>query len=144
MTTFENVMDRTTNLMHMIMKNHMKKILTALICFVFSLTVSAQSKTDVKNILGEWTYSAPDAPYGYENGKVNLAQEKGKLLAKVNIQGNILIVKDFTITENMYKATFFLDGAYVCLTFKEDGNVLKGEATAEGMEIPVTFKRIKK
>lgn len=127
------------------MKTNMMRVLTTLVCLFFCITISAQKKTvDVNQIVGNWTYSAPNAPYGYQDGKIELKQEKGKLVAVVNIQGNVMTIRDIKANGNKYKTSFYLDGADIDLTLLQQGDKLKGEAYAEGMNIDVTLKRVKK
>lgn len=129
------------------MKTSMVKILATLVCVLLSVTLSAQNQkksVDVNKIVGHWIYAAPDAPYGYQDGKIEFKQEKGKLVAKVNIQGNVLTVSNIKVTDNKYTASFYLDGADVNLTMVQNNCKLKGEAHAEGMNIAVTFERLKK
>ena len=126
------------------MKTNIVKFLAMFFCLFFSVTISAQKKAvDVNKIVGNWTYSAPDAPYGYQDGTIELKQEKGKLVAKVHIQGSVMTISDIKTDGNQYKASFYLDGAEISLTLTQNDSKLEGEAYAEGMDIAIIFKRVK-
>jgi hypothetical protein len=88
-TTFGTLFKSITHLIHKIMGTNMKKAFTTLLCLLFCITISAQDKAaDLSKLVGDWSFSAPDAPYGYQDGSFQIKQENGKLTAKVNIQGS--------------------------------------------------------
>ncbi len=123
----------------------MKKAFTALLCLLFCITISAQDKAaDFSKLVGDWSFSAPDAPYGYQAGSFQIRQENGKLTAKVDIQGSILEIRDIKARGDKYFGSFYVDGTPVDLTMIQEGNTLKGMADAGGMQIPVKFKKTKK
>lgn len=127
------------------MKTNMKKLFTALLCLLFCVTISAQDKaTDFSKLVGDWSFSAPDAPYGYQDGSFQVRQENGKLTVKVNIQGSTLELKDIQVKGDTYTSSFYVDGTPVDLTMTQKGNKLEGMVDAEGMQIPVKFKKMKK
>ena len=52
------------------MGTNMKKALTTLLCLLFCITISAQDKAaDLSKLVGDWSFSAPDAPYGYQDSR---------------------------------------------------------------------------
>lgn len=144
-TNFGTLLKPITHLIRKIMETNMKKILTTLLCLLFCVALQAQDKAaDVSKIVGDWSFSAPDAPYGYQDGTLRLKQEKGKLVAQVNIQGTTLEVKNIRIDGNTYTSSFYVDGTSVELSLTQNESHLEGIANAAGMEIPVTLKKTKK
>ena len=124
---------------------NMKKAFTTLLCLLFCITISAQDKAaDLSKFVGDWSFSAPDAPYGYQDGSFQIKQENGKLTAKVNIQGSTLEINDIKAKGDTYTSSFYVDGTPVDLTMTQKGNELEGMADAGGMQIPVKFKKTKK
>lgn len=112
---------------------------------MFCITISAQDKAaDFSKLVGDWSFSAPDAPYGYQDGSFQIKQENGKLTAKVNIQGSTLEINDIKAKGDTYTSSFYVDGTPVDLTMTQKGNKLEGMADAGGMQIPVKFKKTKK
>ena len=99
---------------------------------------------DLSKLVGDWSFSAPDAPYGYQDGSFQIKQENGKLTAKVNIQGSTLEINDIKAKGDTYTSSFYVDGTPVDLTMTQKGNKLEGMADAGGMQIPVKFKKTKK
>ena len=120
-------------------------IFTTLLCLLFCIAISAQDKAaDLSKLVGDWSFSAPDAPYGYQDGSFQIKQENGKLTAKVNIQGSTLEINDIKAKGDTYTSSFYVDGTPVDLTMTQKGNKLEGMADAGGMQIPVKFKKTKK
>ena len=118
-TTFGTLFKSITHLIHKIMGTNMKKAFTTLLCLLFCITISAQDKAaDLSKLVGDWSFSAPDAPYGYQDGSFQIKQEN--------------------------TSSFYVDGTPVDLTMTQKGNELEGMADAGGMQIPVKFKKTKK
>ncbi len=144
-TTFGTLFKSITHLIHKIMGTNMKRAFTTLLCLLFCITISAQDKAaDFSKLVGDWSFSAPDAPYGYQDGSFQIKQENGKLTAKVNIQGSTLEINDIKAKGDTYTSFFYVDGTPVDLTMTQKGNELEGMADAGGMQIPVKFKKTKK
>lgn len=117
-------------------------VLSALFCFLFCIAVSAQERgQDVSKIVGKWSYSAPDAPYGYQDGSLEFKSEKGKLTAKINIQGSVIEVKEIKVHGDTYSSSFYVDGNPIDLSITQNESKLEGIADTGGVSIPVTFRR---
>ena len=51
------------------MKTNMGKVFTTLLCMMMCLSLYAQEFT-LGMVVGSWNFSAPDAPYGYQKGRI--------------------------------------------------------------------------
>lgn len=49
------------------MKTNMGKVFVAFLCMMMCLSLNAQDLTPGM-VVGMWNFSAPDAPYGYQEG----------------------------------------------------------------------------
>ena len=122
------------------MKANMKKAFAALLCMMMCLSLYAQDKSG--SVVGKWSYSAPDAPYGYQEGTCQFKENGCKLSAVFTISGSEMTVGEIKKENQTYKCEFYVDGTDVYLTFKQvDKNKLSGNADAGGMEIPVVFTK---
>ncbi|RHJ92920.1 hypothetical protein [Parabacteroides bouchesdurhonensis] len=124
------------------MKTNVMKFMYVVFCMFICTMVSAQNS---EKPTGNWEFSASDAPYGYQEGTCFFKAKNGKLTATVKVSGRELKIDDIKAQDNtdMYKCQFYLDGASVELSFKfSDNKITNGLANAEGMSIPVTFKKI--
>lgn len=123
------------------MKTNMGKVFVAFLCMMMCLSLNAQDLTPGM-VVGMWNFSAPDAPYGYQEGTCQIKKTGENLSAVFTISGTEMTVKEIKKENNSYKCNFYVDGTYVSLTFKqEDKNKLTGNADAEGMAIPVVFTK---
>ncbi|WP_293670155.1 hypothetical protein [uncultured Parabacteroides sp.] len=119
----------------------MKKAFATLLCMMMCLSLYAQDKSG--SIVGKWNFSAPDAPYGYQEGTCQFKKDGAKLSAVFTISGTDMTVSEIKKENETYKCEFYVDGTDVYLTFKQvDKNKLSGNADAEGMEMSIVFTRI--
>lgn len=121
------------------------KLICALLCMLLSVVVYAQDKSkDVERLLGAWSYVAPEAPYGYQDGTVHFKQSEGKLSAELKVSYSTVAIKEVVKKGEVYMCDLYVDGSPVSLSFSHKGDVLEGTANTEVGAIPVTLKRVKK
>lgn len=126
------------------MKNKFRFLICTLMCILLSAGVYAQKEGKKgSDITGKWNYEAPTAPYGYNQGKIDILNKAGKLSAKLDIQGNITAINEIKQTGNTYTCTLYIEGANVDITLQPEGAKLTGKAEVNGDVMPVTFSRIK-
>lgn len=122
------------------MKANMVKIFATFLCMMMCLALYAQDNSGM--VIGMWDFSAPDAPYGYQEGTCQIKKTGEKLSAVLTIGGMEMNVNEIKKEDKSFKCNFYVDGTAVSLTFKpEEKNKLTGIADAEGMTIPVTFTK---
>lgn len=127
------------------MKTNMKRGIYILLCMLFSITIYAQDKAkDAGKLVGSWSFSAPEAPYGYQEGSVHFKHAEGKVTAELKINNSTISINDIQKKGDAYTCNLYVDGSAVNLSLKPKGDVLEGVANAEGSDIPVAFKRMKK
>lgn len=117
------------------------KVLCTLMCMLLSVSLYAQ---DAGKLIGSWTYSALDAPYGYQEGSIDFKLTDGKLSAELKIQGSVIRVEDIKQDKNRYLFDLYVDGSPVSMEIIQKKNLLEGTANAEGRIISVAFKHDKK
>ena len=123
------------------MKTNKGKVFVAFLCMMMCLSLNAQDLTPGM-VVGMWNFSAPNAPYGYQEGTCQIRKTGENLSAVFTIGNAEMTVIEIKRENNSYKCNFYVDGTYVSLTFKqEDKNKLTGNANAEGMVIPVVFTK---
>lgn len=123
------------------MKTNMMRVLSMLVCMLLSASLYAQ---DASKLIGSWSYSAPDAPYGYQEGGLHFKQVNGKLSAELKIQSSVIRIEEIKQDGNRYLCNLYVDGNPVSLEIVQNKNLLEGKADAGEGTIPVTFKRNKK
>jgi hypothetical protein len=119
----------------------MKKLMVIICSLLLCIVLHAQNK-DIANL---WAFSAPDAPYGYQEGIFLIKEQEGKLNGEVKIQQSTVVVKEIKKDGDFYTCSFYVDGQAIDVKFNTTGkNELQGQATGGGMDIPFTAKPAKK
>ena len=122
------------------MKTQVMKATFMICCMLFNVTIFAQNSSESQSELkGNWVYSAPDAPYGYQDGIIEFKNVDGKLTATVKINGSSYTIKTVSKNENQYTGSLYVDGNDVDITLIPDANKITGTAVVSGWEIPVTL-----
>ncbi len=121
----------------------MKRFLIVLCSVLIVFGAQAQKKTNT--IVNMWEYSAPNAPYGYQEGVFHIMEENGKLKGEVIIQQSRVSIPEITKVNNEYRCSFYIDGQAMDVSMKQKSKIqLEGQALGGGMEIPFTCKPVKK
>ncbi|WP_319480454.1 hypothetical protein [uncultured Draconibacterium sp.] len=123
----------------------MKKLI--LIIFVFALTanfVNATERPSNKDIVGEWKYDAPNAPYGYNVGNFVFEEQEGNLKGYVKFEGNNKVdLQNITYKDDVLKFGLYVDYDYVSLKINVEGEEMKGIVNTPEGEMPITAKKVK-
>ena len=92
------------------MKNIAFKGILLLSIIVLSSFTVKDSFVKVKKILGEWEYSVPDAPYGYQNGVLVLSKVDGVLAGEMVMEGQGTPLEEVVFEKNVLKAKMYVQG----------------------------------
>lgn len=123
----------------------MKKLLViAFLIGIVAGTVDMAVAAGNKDVVGEWKYEVPSAPYGYEKGVLIIAEKEGKLAGEVKFaDGYKIELKNIIYAEGEFKCGLYVDYEYVSVKAKIEGKKMKGSvATPEG-EMPITAEKVK-
>lgn len=123
----------------------MKKLLVfAFLVAIVAGTVNAATATVSADLVGEWKYEVPTAPYGYEAGTLVFAEKEGKLAGEVKFEDGYKIeLKNITYAEGVLKCGLYVDYEYVSIKAKVDGKALTGAVNSPEGEMKLTAKKIK-
>jgi hypothetical protein len=111
--------------------------------FVTMAVYAGTMDSNSDKLKGNWTYSLPDAPYGYQDGSIEFKEVDGKLTAVAHIGTSSYTIKEIKKEGDTFHCSLFVDGNDVKVSIKPEKEELTGTVTAEGWEMPVTFKKIK-
>lgn len=123
----------------------MKKvvILTLLVAF-FAGVASATVSQGNEDIIGEWKYEVPSAPYGYEKGVLVLEEKEGKLAGHIKFEDGYKIeLKNITYAESVFKCGLYVDYEYVSIKAKIEGKKLAGAVDTPEGEMKITATKVK-
>lgn len=127
------------------MKTQMTKTLAIFGFLLFTMAVYAGTMETAKDKLkGNWSYSLPDAPYGYQDGIIEFKETDGQLTAVAKIGNSTYDIKEIKKEGDTYHCSLYVDGSDVKVSIKPDKEKLTGIVLADGWEMPITFKPIKK
>lgn len=117
----------------------MRKLLIVLGLFFITgvfFNINAQSS---KTIIGDWKYSVPEAPYGYEKGVIALV-EKDKALSGdlVFDSGYKVKLSNVTLKADTLRLGVYVDSEYVTVVSKVKGNKMEG--TVDSSQGKMTLK----
>lgn len=123
----------------------MKKLFViAFLMAVVSGTVFASVTQNNKEVVGEWKYEVPTAPYGYEKGVLVFNEKEGKLVGEVKFEDGYKIeLKNITYTENTVTCGLYVDYEYVSVKAKVDGKKMTGAVNTPEGEMKITAEKIK-
>ncbi len=123
----------------------MKKLFViAFLMAVVSGTVFASVTQNNKEVVGEWKYEVPTAPYGYEKGVLVFNEKEGKLVGEVKFEDGYKIeLKNITYTENTVTCGLYVDYEYVSVKAKVEGKKMTGAVNTPEGEMKITAEKIK-
>lgn len=123
----------------------MKKLLVfAFLAAIVAGTVNAAVATANKEVVGEWKYEVPTAPYGYEAGTLIFTEKEGELAGQVKFaDGYKIDLKKITYADGVLKCGLYVDYEYISIKAKVDGKTLTGAVDTPEGEMKVTAKKIK-
>lgn len=123
----------------------MKRIIAsaALVMLLFvSMSFSPdEAAFGVKKFVGLWEYDAPNAPYGYQNGLINLTKEKKSLKGTISIGSYTSDLDEIQTEKNSLTSVIIVEGERVELELNFEKNSFEGLAKSSQGNIPISGKR---
>ncbi len=123
----------------------MKRIISSaavvLLLFVTMSFTADEAAFGVKKFVGVWEYEAPNAPYGYQNGVINLIKEKKALKGSISIGSNSSDLDEIVTKKNKLTGVVIVEGDRVTLELNFDKDTFEGVAMSSQGDIPLTGKR---
>jgi len=123
----------------------MKKLLVfAFLIAIVAGTVNAAVGAGNNDVIGEWKYEVPSAPYGYEKGTLVINEKEGKLAGHVKFEDGYKIeLKNLTYGEGVLKCGLYVDYEYVSIKAKVEGKKLTGAVDTPEGEMKITASKVK-
>lgn len=126
------------------MKYKITLFLSSLLVFIF-IGTNGLSAAD-KEPVGKWKFSAPDAPYGYNQGIIEIIKEADEYSARLSFSGMDYKydLEKVKYEEEKISFSIYLEGEniFVLLTFNDEDNI-SGKASYSMGEIPLYATRQK-
>ena len=112
-----------------------------MLLFVSMSFTSEEAAFGVKKFVGIWEFEAPNAPYGYQNGLINLTKEKKSLNGTISIGSYTSDLDEIETEKNKMTGVVIVEGERVQLELNFDKNSFEGMAKSSQGNIPMTGKR---
>jgi len=123
----------------------MKKalILTVLFALVISLNVVV-AQNNKKDVIGNWKYEVPSAPYGYEKGTLVISEKEGKLAGEVKFSDGYKIeMKTVAYESGVLKCGLYVDSNYVSISGKVEDEKITGTVNTPDGELKLSAEKQK-
>ena len=121
----------------------MKKLFYAFVILFITasgLTLSAQNQKDV---VGNWKYEVAQAPYGYNEGTIEIKNLKDKLIGEVNFHsGQAVKMQKLTMRNDTIWANIYVDSENVQLIAKISNSKMKGSVNTSMGEMTLKADKI--
>lgn len=93
--------------------------------------------------VGTWQYSAPQAEYPYEKGKIVFSTEGKELKAFVETNGQKVSAWQLNVADNKASFTITIEGEPVEVSLEIKGSELTGTASYSGGKVSLLGKKAK-
>jgi len=125
------------------MKNLILKGSLVLILFVTASFLTINKDTSDMKMVGSWEYSAPDAPYEYQEGEIHFLLQDDKLVGFVSIDGYKIELEDVVVKGDNVTCEVYVEGESVTLELKFKKKSFTGTASYSEGTLEFTGKKIK-
>ena len=112
--------------------------ISILLLMVF-VSANAQDQQIKKEIIGTWNYTADEAPYEYQKGKIIFYEEGGALKAKLDMKYNTMHAQKIEIEGREIVCTAYVEYELVTITLTLKDGKLDGNADTSEGKLPVTL-----
>lgn len=109
----------------------------------FAGIVKATISPANKDVIGEWKYEVPTAPYGYEKGVMSISEKEGKLVGEVKMaDGYKVELKNVEFADGILKCGLYIDYDYINVSSKIEGKKMTGTVKTPQGDMNLTAEKI--
>lgn len=96
-----------------------------------------------KDVLGEWKFESPNAPYGYNKGSILISEREGILAGEIKFaDGTKIETKDLKFEENVLKFNISVEYNNIPIKATVEGNKMKGTASTPEGNLPFEAQKV--
>ena len=123
----------------------MRKLFIVLSLFLAAgalFSVNAQSN---EIVVGEWQYSVPEAPYGYEKGVISLVEADKKLSGELKFDSGYKVkLSSVSLKSDTLRLTAYVESEYVSAVSKVKGDKMEGKVDSSMGSMVLKAERVRK
>lgn len=109
------------------------------------LLVSLSQETfaqDFKKISGEWTFSVPNASYGYTDGTITFTKKDAEIKGEVKFESGYKVdLKDIAFKENELTFSLYIDYELIEVAMTLKDGKLSGKVSTSGGKLDISAER---
>lgn len=121
------------------MKKNIYTSAVVILCLLMSCN-GIDKESGVKNLLGIWEYSVPDAPYGYQEGTVTFEKVKGKLSGYLMINDYKTELEDIVVEKDNVTFNLNMEGENISFDLTINKKSFSGIVSYSAGELDVIGK----
>jgi hypothetical protein len=116
----------------------MKKMLVlAFLAAMFTGTIYAIPVNKNSDVLGEWKFESPHAPYGYNKGSIVILEKEGALAGEIKFaDGTKVEMKNVSYEEGVLKFNISVEYNNIPIKATFEGKKMKGSANTPDGDLP--------
>ena len=100
------------------------------------------SAQDYQKILGDWSYSTPEAEYGYQTGIITFTLEESEIKGEVEFAAGYKVdLEKIEFKDNELSFGLYIDYEYYKVKFTLVQEKLTGKVESSGGELDITAER---
>ena len=101
--------------------------------------ISCTTHVEEEGIIGTWKYTAVDAPFGFQSGKVIFYEENDSIKAKLKIYGFTLPANNLIIEENKISFSAWVETEEVAINLEMQNGKMLGSVKASDLSSPISM-----
>jgi hypothetical protein len=124
----------------------MKKffVFTLLFAAFIAITSNAAVSSDNNDVVGEWKYEVPNAPYGYQQGVISFTEENNELSGEVKFSDGYKVkLKEVSYEEGKLTLGLYIDYEYITVKADVEEGAMKGNVNTSEGKMNFTAEKIK-
>jgi len=124
----------------------MKKffVFTLLFAAFIVITSNAAVSSDNNDVVGEWKYEVPNAPYGYQQGVISFTEENNELSGEVKFSDGYKVkLKEVRYEEGKLMLGLYIDYEYITVKADVEEGAMKGNVNTSEGKMNFTAEKIK-
>ena len=123
----------------------MKKLFVfAILVTIVASTVNAVVAEGINEIVGEWKFESPRAPFGYTAGIIVFSEKEGNLAGEVEFEDGYKIqLKKVKYTGNVISCELYIEYEHISVEAKVEGKKLAGTVETLDGELEITAEKVK-
>ncbi|MBE0653096.1 MAG: hypothetical protein IH594_04835 [Bacteroidales bacterium] len=117
-------------------------VVYAMLLGLLSMIPLGSFSQDYKKITGEWKFSSPEAPYGYQSGTITFTEDESNLKGEVKFQDGYKVnLKNIVLKDNELSLGLYIDYDYIKVNMTLEKEKFSGFVDTPDGKLKITAER---